>query len=66
MYAGHTGEQVSDAGGLQAVDVAAGEDGVGSAGGGARFDLAVGADQYFREFQGVIAVSGQQRNREAE
>ena len=33
LYAGRAGEQVGDAGGLQAVDVGAGEDGVGGAGG---------------------------------
>jgi len=60
LHAGHAGEQVGHAAGLQAVDVGAGEDGVGGAGGAARFDLAVGADQGVGELEGVVALGGQQ------
>ncbi|MOA53387.1 hypothetical protein D3C78_1768420 [compost metagenome] len=66
MHAWDTGQQVGDAGGLQAVDVGAGEDGIGGAGGGARLDLAVGADQDVGQFQGVVAFSGQERKWQAQ
>ncbi|ENY75485.1 hypothetical protein C206_22469 [Pseudomonas putida TRO1] len=66
MHARHAGEQVGNAGGLQAVDVGAGEDRVGSAGGGTRFDLAAGADQHVGEFEGVVALSGQKECRGTE
>ena len=68
LHAGHAGEQVADAGGLQAVDVAAGEHRVGGAGGAARFDLTAGADQYVGELEGVVAggFGGQGSGGEAE
>ncbi|MNN10236.1 hypothetical protein D3C81_1231540 [compost metagenome] len=51
-------QQVSDAIGLQAIDVVAGEHGVGGAAVIARFDLAVGADQHVGQLQGLVAFEG--------
>ncbi|MNP41924.1 hypothetical protein D3C76_1356550 [compost metagenome] len=58
LNAGYPGQQVSDAGRLQAVDVSTGEHRVGGAGLGAVFDLAVGADQRVGQLQGAFAVDG--------
>ena len=43
---------------IEAVDVVAGEHGVGCAAVVAGFDLAIGADQHVRQFQGLFAVEG--------
>jgi hypothetical protein len=51
-------QQIRDAARLQAVDVFAGEHGVGGAAVVAGFHLAVGADQHVRQFQGLIAFEG--------
>ena len=58
LYARHAAQQINHAGGLQAVDVVAGEHGVGCAAVVARFDLTIGADQHVRQFQGLFAVEG--------
>jgi hypothetical protein len=58
LHARHPTQQVGDAVRLQAVDVFAGEHGVGGAAVVARFDLAVGADQHVGQFQGLIAFEG--------
>ncbi|MNP30063.1 hypothetical protein D3C76_1231210 [compost metagenome] len=66
LHAGHAGQQVGDAARLQAVDVGAGEHGVGGAGGGARFDLTIGADEHVGELEGVVAFCCEQWNGQAE
>ncbi len=58
LHARHPTQQVSDAIGLQAIDVFAGEYGVGGAAVVARFDLAVGADQHVGQLQGLVAFEG--------
>ncbi|MNR13701.1 hypothetical protein D3C85_1301230 [compost metagenome] len=58
LHTRHATQQISDAVRLQAVDVFAGEHGIGGAAVVARFDLAVGADQHVGQFQGLIAFEG--------
>ena len=60
LHARHAAEQVGDAGGLQAVDVGAGEYSVGGAAVITRLDLAVGADNHVGELQGLVAGVGEQ------
>ncbi|MNF79136.1 hypothetical protein D3C84_613420 [compost metagenome] len=58
LNARHATQQVGDAVGLQAVDVFAGEHGIGGTAVVARFDLTVGTDQHVGQFQGLIAFEG--------
>ncbi|MNO93744.1 hypothetical protein D3C76_853480 [compost metagenome] len=58
MHTRHPPQQISDAIGLQAIYVVAGEYGVGGAAVVARFDLAVGADQHVGQLQGLVAFEG--------
>jgi hypothetical protein len=58
LHPGHSAQQIGDAVRLQAIDVVAGEHRIGCAAVVARFYLAVGADQYVGQFQGLVAFEG--------
>jgi len=58
LHPRYPAQQVGDAGGLQAVDIIAGEHRVGRAAVIAGFDLAIGADQDFGQLQGLFALEG--------